>query len=87
MKEFDSMLASLNECSIPIKYSEYDENAFGSWYVEIDSKPMYRVVHDGRDKTIVLEVHRNNEWNSLISDKTKSGKYLVEKLRIELNDL
>ena len=81
------MLANLKEYSIPIKYSEYDDQTFGSWYVEIESNPFYRVVHDGRDKTIVLEVNKNNKWNCLISDKTKTGKHVIEKLRAELNAL
>ena len=87
MKEFNLILTCLKEFSIPIRYSEYDEQAFGSWYIEIESNPLYRVAHDGRDKTIVLEVNRNNEWDCLISDKTKSGKHIIEKLRKELNDL
>lgn len=84
MKEYNSIIANLKKCSIPIKYSEYDDQAFGSWYVEIQSIPLYRIVHDGRDKTIALEVSRNNEWNCLISDKTKSGKHVIEQLLEEL---
>ena len=87
MNEYNAIIDRLKENNIPIKHSEYDEQAMGSWYVEIQSIPLYRIAHDGRDKTIVLEVNKNNEWNCLISDKTKSGKYAIEKLQEKLNDL
>ena len=81
------MLANLKESNIQIKESEYDAQAFGSWYIEIISSPPYRVVHDGRDKTIVLEASRNNEWSSIMYDKTKTGKHVIKRLVQELNDL
>jgi len=79
------MLGSLKTLDISIACAEYDEQAFGSRYVEIDSKPRYRVVHDGRDETIVLEIMKYNDWSCLLSDETKSGKHVIEKLVAELN--
>lgn len=87
MKEYNAVLASLKELDIPIKESEYNEQAFGSWYVEIKSLPPYRVVHDGRDKTIVLEENKNGEWSSLMYDKSKTGKHVIERLVQEINAL
>lgn len=79
------MLESLRAFDIKIAFAEYDEQAFGSWYIEIESNPKYRIVHDGRDATIVLEVIKNYDWSCLLSDKTKSGKHVIEKLVRELN--
>ena len=87
MKRYNALLTKLKELNIPIKESEYNEKAFGSWYIEIKSSPPYRVVHDGRDKTIVLEKNNNNEWSSVMYDKTNSGKHVIERLIKELNDL
>ena len=86
MKEYNAILSSLESHNIPIKESEFNEEAFGSWYIETKSLPVYRVVHDGRDKTIVLEVNKN-EWSSLMHDKTKTGKHIIQKLVDELNAL
>jgi len=87
MKTYNALLTNLKELHIPIKESEYNEKAFGSWYIEIKSSPSFRVVHDGRDKTIVLEKIKNKEWCSVMYDKTKSGKHVIETLVKELNDL
>ena len=59
----------------------------GSWYIETQSQPAYRLVHDGRDKTIVLEISRNSEWDSLAFDKSKTGKHVIQRLVEELNAL
>jgi hypothetical protein len=87
MKEYNAMLGNLEEHNIPIRRSEFDGQAMGSWFIEINSNPLYRVAHEGRDKTIVLEVNRKNEWNCLISDKTKSGKHVIKRLVVELDAL
>ena len=79
MKEYERILREIKDKSLPIKESKYEEAIFGSWYIELETNPSYRVVHDGRDKTIVLEVSKNDEWECLISDKTKSGKHVLEK--------
>ena len=84
MNEYDSILEKIKLKDLPIKDAKYEEAVFGSWYIELDSNPSYRVVHDGRDKTIVLEINKNNEWVCLVSDKTKSGKHVLEKLMSEL---
>ena len=85
MNQYKAMLESLRAFDITITNAEYYEQAFGSWKVEIESNPKYRVVHDGRDATIVLEVMKNNNWSCLLSDKTKSGKHVIEKLVRELS--
>lgn len=87
MKEYNAMLLNFKAHNIPVRESEFNEQAFGSWYIETKSQPVYRVVHDGRDRTIVLEVKHNNEWSCLLSDKTKSGRYVLQKLVDELNSL
>ena len=87
MKEYSAMLSNLESHNIPIKDSEFNEEAFGSWYIETQSEPVYRIVHDGRDKTIVLEVNNNNEWTSLMFDKTITGKYVIQRLVEELDVL
>ncbi|MGD8941040.1 MAG: hypothetical protein PVJ72_16765 [Gammaproteobacteria bacterium] len=84
MKTYNALLTNLKELNIPIKETEFNEQAFGSWYIEIESSPSYRVVHDGRDKTIVLEKSNNNEWSSVMYDKTKSGKHVIERIVKEL---
>ena len=83
MKQYKSILKELEMNGIPIHSSRYDDHAMGSWFIETSSTPPYRIVHDGRDKTIVLEVFEN-EWNSMLADKTKSGKHVISKLMHEL---
>lgn len=87
MERYQTLLSNLTENGIPVRASKYYENAFGSWYIEIESNPLYRVAHDGRDKTIVLEVLKNNDWHCLSYDKTKSGKHVIKKLKNELKSL
>ena len=87
MKRYQALLRYLEENNIPVRSSKYYENAFGSWYIEIESDPLYRVAHDGRDKTIVLEIFKNNDWHCLSFDKTKSGKHVIGKLKYELRSL
>lgn len=87
MKEFESILNSLNKNGVPIKKSSYNEKILGSWFIEIDFKPPYRIVHDGRDRTIVLEEMNNSEWKSILSDKTRSGKHILSKVLNKLNDI
>ncbi len=87
MKEYDAMLSDFETYSIPVRKSEFDDEAFGSWYIETQSQPVYRVVHDGRDNTVVLEVSNNDEWSSLMFDKTKTGKHIIKRLVEELNAL
>lgn len=85
MKEFKSISNCLKEHGVLIKKSRYDEKIFDSWFIEIDSKPSYRIVHDGRDKIIVLEEMNNSEWRSIMADKTKSGKHVLSKVLTKLN--
>ena len=87
MKRYQILIKILAENIIPVRASKYFENSFGSWYIEIESNPMYRIAHDGRDKIIVLEVLKNNDWHCLSYDKTKSGKYIIEELKNELESI
>jgi hypothetical protein len=83
MKQYEAMIADLEKKGIKIKTSKYDDHAMGSWYIVTNTMPPYRIVHDGRDKTVVLEV-LENEWNPLIADKTQSGKHVISRLMDEL---
>jgi len=83
MKQYQSILNALEEKKVPIKGYRYDEQVMGSWFIETATTPTYRIVHDGRDETIVLEILQN-EWKPLFADKTKSGKHVILKLINEL---
>jgi hypothetical protein len=85
MNQYEAMLKSLEEFDIKVASAKYCEQSLGSWYVDIKSDPKYRIAHDGRDNTIVLEVMKGKDWSCLLSDKTKSGKHVIEKLVSELN--
>jgi len=88
MKTYISILQELQQRDISIKLSEYHGYAFGSWFIEIYSKPPYRLVHDGRDKTIVLEVkNKDKEWTSILADKTRSGKHVLKALLDKIESL
>lgn len=88
MKTYSSLIKQLEENGISIKSSNYYEHLIGSWTIEIESEPVYRIVHDGRDRTIVLEVSDGrNDWTSLLGDKTKSGKHVLATLVNKLKDL
>ncbi len=87
MRQYERILSELKSKNVPISCAEYDEQAFGSWYIQIEFSPPLRIAHDGRDKTIVLEEKKKNEWNCLLFDKTKSGRHVLGKLGELLNDL
>ena len=83
MKQYENILSELKERGVSIQDSGYDDRVMGSWFIQVDSTPLYRIVHDGRDKAIVLEVYEK-EWDSLLADKTRSGKHAIAKLIDEL---
>jgi hypothetical protein len=81
---FDKIIQTLKDNGYQLGNSEYNDQAFGSWWITINSKPPFRIVHDGRDKTICLEKYEKDEWNCIMADKTITGKHIVNKLKSEI---
>jgi hypothetical protein len=81
MKQYEDMQNKILELGITILSATYYID--GSWEIQISASPPYRIAHDGRDKTIVLEILKNG-WTCIIADKTKSGRHLIPKLKEEL---
>jgi len=86
MKTYKTILSNLKDNQVLIEKSEYHDQSFGSWYIQTNSLPTYRIAHDGRDKTIALKIKRNGEWDCLLFDKTISGKHVLKKLLTELKE-
>lgn len=38
---------------------EYNDNAFGSWFIEFKSE---RLLYDGKDSCLILQVKSNKDW-------------------------
>lgn len=45
--------------------SEYHSEAFGSWYISINSKPNRRIVWDGKENWLLIEEKTDERYNNL----------------------
>jgi len=79
MKNFNKLISELQKEKIEIKESYFDDQHMGSWHIELNTNPKYRIVHDGRDKTVVLEIFNNSDWECVTYDKSKWGKHILIK--------
>lgn len=41
----------------------YSDNSFGSWYLEFDSNPVYRIVSDTKENWLVIEEKTDRLFN------------------------
>jgi hypothetical protein len=41
-----------------------DEAAFGSWVIALDTDPLHRVVWDGKERWLIVQVQHANEWTN-----------------------
>lgn len=75
--------AMQNLIGVVIKKTEYDNQAFGSWFIETKNK---RLILDGRDNFIILEQKMLNLWIKKETINTKDISYntfndLISKLK------
>ena len=71
--------------NIPIKYSEYNDQVFGSWYIELMTKPFYKVIYDGKDSTLDLQKYNSKEWSQILCVNSQSSEEILNQLTSELN--
>jgi hypothetical protein len=58
--------------NIDIKKKEYNDKAFGSWFIEIQDK---RLVYDGKDSWLIFKTKTKGDWTDLDTIKKDELKY------------
>lgn len=61
--DFDGFRRRLREAGFRESNSRYDEAAFGSWLIALDAEPPRRVVWDGKDGRLIVQVQQDDEWS------------------------
>lgn len=67
---FDFCILNIGDTNILAK--RYDENAFGSWFVELSEK---RFIYDGRDFMLTKQILKNGAWTDSEEIKNESITY------------
>jgi hypothetical protein len=62
---FEEALASLKDAELIIEESEYNRQAFGSWYITVLAKPDCRIVWDGKEENLRVERKTDKFFNGL----------------------
>ncbi len=65
-------LAVQNLSDKDIKYKEYNNQAFGSWFIQRQDK---RLVYDGKDSWLILQIKTNGDWTDIDTIKKDELKY------------
>lgn len=55
-----------------IKNKEYNDKAFGSWFIEIQDK---RLVYDGKDAWLIFQTKTKGDWTDIDTIKKDELKY------------
>ncbi len=55
-----------------IKYKEYNNQAFGSWFIERQDK---QLVYDGKDSWLILQTKTKADWTDIGTIKKDELKY------------
>ena len=61
--EFDDTCEQLVTARYGIVESNYNDSAFGSWYIIIDTIPNRRIVWEGRDNMLIVEEKAEELFN------------------------
>lgn len=79
----------LKTLSVQLLEHEYSYNFCSSWwFIYQQNGAKYRVVFDGRDRFLTLEVEtleltrRGNNWEEIKSIKIRNGKNIPERIKI-----
>ncbi len=67
VEDFGRACERLSQEGFEVRKAEYDDQAFGSWFIDfsIGKRGMRRVIWDGKDGWLVLQAHRDNAWKDL----------------------
>jgi DNA mismatch repair ATPase MutS len=65
-------LAVQKLADVDIKDKDYNDKAFGSWFIERQDK---RLVYDGKDSWLILQTKTNNDWTDIDTIKKDELKY------------
>ena len=60
--EFEATLRLLTSAGFESTH-EYNRKVFGSWYIEVASTPLLRVVWDGKDGWLILQERTDETFN------------------------
>lgn len=88
-KEYDDAMKQLLGAGYNIVKSEYNDSAFGSWFITVNTTPSRRITWEGREK--ILRVEEETEellngspiWKTLVT--TKALQY--DEIPISMNEI
>lgn len=63
-RAFEVTFQLLTEAGFKATLHEYDRMAFGSWWVELSSRPPLRVVWDGKDGWLIIQEKTDEVFNN-----------------------
>jgi hypothetical protein len=70
-RDYGSVRRELLQAGFGERTARYDESAFGSWFVEVETDPSLRVVWDGRDRLLVVQRGRaDGGWDDVWVGRT-----------------
>lgn len=87
MNGYNEALSALKIGGVQVEYSEFSEEHFGSWFIDVASNPACRLCFDGRDKNISIELQKEYGWETLVYSSLGSHKEIVERFIEEVNVL
>jgi|GEM_PF-5466092 hypothetical protein len=72
---FDHVFKEVTNANYPIEISDYNEQAFGSWHITLNTSPRRRLVWDGKEHWLVVEEEISktfsglNKWKDIWIDR------------------
>ena len=62
---FDHVFKVVTNANYPVEINEYDEKAFGSWYITLKTAPKRRLVWDGKEQWLLVEEQTSETFNGM----------------------
>jgi hypothetical protein len=85
--EYEPFRAGLAAAGFIESASRHDEHAFGSWYVQVEGDPPFRVCWDGREGWLVIQQRsEDGRWQDVWVARERSEQTL-DKLVAEVSSL
>jgi hypothetical protein len=90
---FDHVFKEVTDANYPIEKSEYNENAFGSWYICLNIAPRRRLVWDGKEHWLVAEEETSenfkgvNKWKDIWIDRHPNNDSIQIGIKFLCGDL
>jgi hypothetical protein len=67
VEDFALACTRLTSEGFEVRKAQYDERAFGSWFIELSAgkRGVVRLTWDGKDSSLVLQAHHDGAWEDL----------------------